>query len=312
MNSSERRLKLILTLQSNQQLNARELAEKFNVSRRTIFRDLKVLNKMEIPITWDQYSGYGIMPGYKMPPIMFTSQELATVMVGLAFAQSQVAKQLADDAKSVELKIRNVVPGELKEFMSSLNKKTIVDPYLKYGGNKKEGGNWYLITSAISQKKRIAFQYKAKKDDQYSKRKIDPYLIVFYRDHWNTIGYSHRRSSVRNFLLYVMKDIKIIDEYYETSSEIDPEALIFRYADTLHEIVVRVDKSIEDRFMANLPAKIIKKNDINDKIIKVTFVFDNLDYINEWLLQFTDKVTIKKPSTLISKREKLLQQLLEL
>jgi len=312
MNSSERRLKLILTLQSDQQLNARELAEKFNVSRRTIFRDLKVLNKMEIPITWDKYSGYGIMPGYKMPPIMFTSQELATVIVGLSFAQSQVDKQLAEDAKNVELKIRNVVPGELKEFMSSLNKKTIVDPYLKYGAEKKKGGNWYLITSAISQKKRISFDYITKGDDKYTSRKIDPYLIVFFRDHWNTIGYSHKRSSIRNFLLSSMKNIQIVEEEYEEKKDINPERLIFRSERSSHKIVVEVDASVESRFMANLPAKIIKKYSINSKLIKVVFAFDNLDYINEWLLQFSDKIKIIEPSNLIKKRKKLLKQLLNI
>ena len=310
MNSSERRLKLILTLQSNENLNARQLAEKFDVSRRTIFRDLKVLEKMEIPITWDRYSGYGIMRGYKMPPIMFNSQELATIMVGLSFAKSQINKQLADDAKDVMLKIKNVLPAELKEFMSSLQNRTIVDPYQHFGLNKTKGGNWYLIASAISQEKRISFTYRAKNRNQDKDRKVDPYLLVFYQDHWNVIGQSHLRASIRNFRLERMDQINILDEKYRLKDDIDAEALIFRSERETHLIILDVDKSVDRRFSANLPAKIINKFNYKSNYFRYEFRFDNLDFINEWLLQFADKISLQAPDILLDKRKALLKKLL--
>jgi len=311
MNSSERRLKLILTLQSNEQMNARELAEKFGVSRRTIFRDLKVLEKMNVPVTWDKYSGYGIMRGYNMPPIMFNSQELATIMVGLSFARSQVDEQLAGDAEDVALKIKNVLPRELKEFMNSLENRTIVDPFLHYGSAKKKGGNWYLIASAISQQKRISFTYDAKSKSRKKDRKIDPYLLVFYMDHWNVIGRSHLRDSPRNFVLDRMTDIQILDEIYTLNDELDPESLIFRSEGNSHVIVLEVDKDTFGRFSSNLPAKIIKKTEVDSKIIKVTFRFDNLTYINEWLLQYSDNIKICEPAELKKIRASLLKKMLD-
>ncbi|MCC5904927.1 MAG: HTH domain-containing protein, partial [Balneolaceae bacterium] len=195
LKSSERRMKLILMLQeSNKKLTVKELAETFGVSRRTIFRDFNVLSEINVPVTWDEYSGYGIMDGYKIPPLMFTSRELATIMVGLNFVKSQVDKMLIDDAKGVEVKIKNVVPDNMKIFMKSLDNRTVVDPFLHFGHEKKEGGNWYLVSSAISQKKSMEFSYRSKQDKKVTERKIDPYLLVFYRDHWNVIGYSHKRN----------------------------------------------------------------------------------------------------------------------
>jgi predicted DNA-binding transcriptional regulator YafY len=304
-------MKLILMLQeSNKRLTVDELADTFGVSRRTIFRDFNVLSELNVPVTWDQYSGYGVMEGYKIPPLMFNSRELATIMVGLNFVKSQVDKMLVEDAKGVELKIKNVLPKDLKEFMNSLDDRTVVDPFLHFGSEKKEGGNWYLVSSAISQKKSLSFIYKSKSDNLETDRTIDPYLLVFYRDHWNVIGYSHKRKAVRNFVLDRMTSVKIMDQIYREDDNINAEALIFGSNESGEIIDVVVDEAADRAFRANLPTKIFKEKAISSKKIKVSFRFENLDYINEWLLQFGDKVEILSPKELIEKRERLLKTML--
>lgn len=312
LKSSERRMKLILMLQeSNNKLTVDELADRFNVSRRTIFRDFNVLSEINVPVTWDKYSGYGVMEGYRVPPLMFTSKELATIMVGLNFVKSQVDKSLVEDAKGVELKIKNTIPKDLKSFMESLDNRTVVDPFLHFGSEKKEGGSWYLVSSAISQSKKISFSYTAKSDGKQTDRIIDPYLLVFYRDHWNVIGYSHKRDDIRNFVLDSMDKVKILDDLYIQSPDIDVEALIFNSNDSGKKVEVILDKESDRAFRANLPTKIIKSKAINSKKFKVGFRFENLDYINVWLLQFGNTVEIVSPKSLIEKREKLLAKMLE-
>jgi predicted DNA-binding transcriptional regulator YafY len=311
MNSSERRLKLILLLQQpGKRLTVDELAERFDVSRRTIFRDFNALQEINVPVTWDRYSGYGLIEGYKVPPLMFTSKELATIMVGLNFVKSQVNQGLVEDAKGVEVKIKNVLPDELKEFMTSLEGRTIVDPYLRFGGEKKKGGSWYLISSAIAQQKRLQFQYTTKSGET-GVRKIDPYILVFYQDHWNVIGKSHLRGEIRNFILEQVEEVKILDENYHLNNDLDIEALIFRSEASSQSIILQVKKEEMARLEANLPAKIIKKKSENSKFIKVLFNFDNLDFINEWLLQFGKKVIIEEPKELIEKRNNLLREMLD-
>jgi len=241
---------------------------------------------------------------------MFNSRELATIMVGLNFVKSQVDKQLVDDAKGVELKIKNVLPSELKEFMSSLDNRTVVDPFLHFGSEKKEGGNWYLVSSAISQKKSLSFIYKSQKDNKKTDRAIDPYLLVFYKDHWNVIGYSHKREANRNFVLDRMETVKILDQNYYEKEEINAEALIFGSNEHGQIIEVLVDSKVNRAFRANLPTKIFKENVVSSKKIKVSFRFENLDYINEWLFQFGDKVEVVSPKDLKRKREKLLKSML--
>lgn len=300
---------MLLLQQPGKKLTVEEIAEKFGVSRRTIFRDFNVLQEINVPVTWDKYSGYGVMPGYKVPPLMFTSKELATIMVGLNFVKSQVDKQLVEDAQGVELKIKNVLPDELKELMISLESKTIVDPYLKFGGEKKDGGDWYLLSSAIAQKNRVQFLYTTKSGET-SVRKVDPYILVFYEDHWNMIGKSHIRGEVRNFILDQMQEIEILDEKIKEEKEIDIEGLIFRNNERSVLVKVLIEKSFLERFRGNIPAKIFKISEKKTKKIQVSFYFDNLDFLNEWLLQFGNAIEIEGPESLRKKRKALLEEML--
>lgn len=312
MNSSERRMKLILMLQqSNSRITVDKIAEKFNVSRRTVFRDFNALSEMNVPVTHDKYHGYGIMQGYKIPPLMFTNKELATIMVGLNFVKSQVDQKLIEDAKGVELKIKEVVPEELRDFMESLEKRTVVDPYLNFGAEKMEGGDWYVISNAIAKNKTIRFNYRAKSTDEISSRKVDPYIIVFYRDHWNIIGHSHKREDTRNFVLDRMSDIEILDAEFVPYGKIDVEGLIFRSDESSKKIIVDVHKRAVKRFQANLPTKIFNKTKLKPKFFRIEFYFDNLDFINEWLLQFPKDVKLISPDILLEKRNKLLKEMID-
>jgi len=301
---------MLLLQQPGKNKTVNELAEHFGVSRRTIFRDFNALEEINVPVTWDRYSGYGLIEGYKIPPLMFTSKELATIMVGLNFVKSQVDEGLVEDAKGVEIKIKNVLPDELKDFMVSLEGRTIVDPYLKFGGKKKKGGSWYLISSAIAQQKRMQFKYTTKSGDT-GIRKIDPYILVFYEDHWNVIGRSHLRGESRNFILENIEEVKILDENYTLDQEINVERLIYASDEISETIILQVEKKEIGRLEANLPAKIISKDVLNSKIIKVSFKFDNLEFINEWLLQFGNKVKVLSPDSLIDKRKSLLRDMLD-
>jgi len=295
--------------QGKSRKTVQEFAEYFDVSKRTIFRDFNALQEINVPIVWDKYSGYGVMPGFKIPPLMFSSHELATIIVGLNFVKSQVDEKLVEDAKGVELKIQNVLPAELKGFMESLQKRTVVDPYLKFGSEKKKGGSWYKISSAISQKKRIQFFYEAKSGETKT-RKLDPYLLVFYRDHWNVIGFSHLRGDFRNFILDRVSSIEILEEEFEEKKNIAIDDLIFRYDAGSQEVEVLVDKEGYKRFKANLPAKKFKETNVNSEKIKVSFEVDNLNFINEWLLQFGKSVVIESPKELIGMRKELLRTML--
>ena len=124
------------------------------------------------------------------------------------------------------------------------------------------------------------------------------------------IGFSHKRDAIRNFVLDRMRNINILDKNFEQKGDINAEALIFGSNESGREVKVLVDKSADRAFRANLPTKIFKETPVNNEKIKVWFRFENLDFLNEWFLQFGNRVEILGPEELIEKREKLLREML--
>ncbi|MDR9387615.1 MAG: YafY family protein [Balneolaceae bacterium] len=310
LNSTERVMKMFSLMQSStKRLTINELATLFGVSRRTIFRDLNKLEAIGLPITHDPVEGYGVMKEYRIPPIQFNPKELSTLMVGIQFVKAQVNQSLSEDAAMVESKIRQVINPDLRAFMDVMAERMVIDPSMTFHSEKQKGGDWYTLSGAITSQKTITFSYQNKKGFTED-RKVDPYLLVFYTDHWNLIGYSHERESIRNYILEKVTNLAVTDEIYVPKVKLDARALIFESESTETLIEVSVHSNAFKRFSAILPTKIIRQRPGKGDIIKVTFGFNNLDYLNEWLLQFGADVEVLSPLELVNKRKELLHKML--
>ncbi|MEX0780061.1 MAG: YafY family protein [Balneolales bacterium] len=310
MNSTQRRQKLFYLIQSGKALSVNKIATEYGISKRTVYRDLRLLQDSDVPLTYDPDEGYGIMRGGTIPPLMFTTKQLATVMMGLSFVKSQIDEILVDDAREVELKINSVIPSELKDFMNAMDEKTIVDPHKEKVSIKKKGGNWFAICTAISNKKTLAFSYHDK-TNKYSERVMDPLLLVFYNDHWNAIGHCHTRREPRNFILDRMSNLVVSDEPLLNYHNYAKEELLYRKNGKKNEIVVTISKNTLRKFIAALPAQIHHQVETENSRQRITFEFDNLEYLNEWLLSFADDIRVEKPEELKDMRKLLLDQMIQ-
>ncbi|MCH8488009.1 MAG: WYL domain-containing protein [Candidatus Cyclonatronum sp.] len=311
MNSTERRLNLLLLLQSNRKWTVKDMANHFGVSRRTIFRDLATFSEINLPVTYDKEGGHGMMKGYSIPPIMFTPKELAIIQIGLSFVDSQVDETLVKDARAVQSKIDNVLPTEeLKSFMTDLGHKTIVDPYKMYAAQKKKGGDWFTIANGISQHFEVVFDYVSLKDGNKEKRQVRPYLQVYYTDHWTLIGYDTNRRDIRSFRLDRMKNVQLTAQKFSGNNIPGVKSLLFRVKEeSATTIAVLVSEKEAGRFRTSVPAE-IDTEEIRDNGQLFRFRFDNLDYINEWLFTFHNEVKVLEPRELVEKRVMLIQQML--
>ena len=124
------------------------------------------------------------------------------------------------------------------------------------------------------------------------------------------IGKSHLRGDNRNFRLERMSEVTILEEKITKNEKIDVEGLIFRSNEGEQKIVVVLDDTVVNRFKANLPAKIIREKRKNSNKIRLEFFFNNMEFINEWSLQFGSMLTVEEPSELKKKREDLLKKML--
>jgi len=167
---------------------------------------------------------------------------------------------------------------------------------------KKQGGNWFLIANAIAYRQVIRFSYKDELRD------MDPYQLVYFTDHWNVMGYCHLRKEIRNFVLDRMSEVSLTTESF-TMPKHDKEEMIFRLDKKPHLIELDVDVSVIQPLLQKLPARVIDLK-AGKAHTRLSFEFDNLPFLNEFLLQFGNKITILTPNQLILMREVLLNEMM--
>ena len=309
MNSNERRLKILYMLQSGKRITSRTLMEEFGISKRTVFRDLQVIQRLGVPVTHYGDTGYGVLRDGLIPAIMFTFRELSVIMMGLSFVKAQVDQEMVSDAENVSLKIRSAIPASLQAQMNTLESKTLVSPYIQNIGKRESGGDWFTLCSAFVEKRPVSFDYRDRKK-RVSRRTIDPHLLVHYTDHWNVIGFCHNRKSLRNFMLSRMDNITMADRPFLRKRGYDNDELLYGRAEENIRVTIQVDIEKSFSLLSGLPGKVLAQSFDNTRLT-VTFLIDDLDFINEWLLQFGRYVTIKEPELLVQKRREYLRELIE-
>jgi len=201
------RLTAILTqLQSKRIVTARDIAEKHNVSIRTIYRDIRTLEKSGIPIITEEGKGYSIMEGYQLPPIMFSEQEANALITAEHIISKNKDKSLVDQYKNAIEKIKSVLKYTQKGKTELLSER--IEIRTNKEANKTSD---YLIQlqSAITNYQLVSLHYLSLQNKE-TKRKIEPFALIHTQDNWVLIAFCRLRNDFRAFRLDCIQKIIIL------------------------------------------------------------------------------------------------------
>lgn len=298
---TERLFATILLLQNRPYMTSRDLAEHFGVSRRTIFRDLRALSDSGVPLTYSEGGGYEILEGYQLPPLMLTAREAATLLVGTEFMRLQSDASLRTDADAVSLKIRSVLPREIREYVDRLSENTVLDPYWSHAVQEegKESGKWFKLSEAVARSRKVIMEYFVESRQELTQRRVDPLGLVYYTDHWNLIAFDHLREEVRNFRLDRIEEMFVLSERFDRPEGFDLQTYLEQEGRRADPIAVRLSFSsaVFPRVRSGIPAR-IEEEERDGEMVRVRFTFENLDYLASWLLRFGADVTVLEPPDL--------------
>jgi len=298
---TERLFATILLLQNRPHLTSRDLAEHFEVSRRTTFRDLRALSDSGVPLTYSEGGGYEILEGYQLPPLMLTAREAATLIVGTAFMKLQSDASLRSDADAVSLKIRSVLPREIGEYVDRLSENTVLDPYWMHAVQVEgaESGVWYKLSEAVARSRKVIMEYFVESRGEVTQRSVDPLGLVYYSDHWNLIAYDHLRETIRNFRLDRIEEMFVLSERFERPANFDLQTYLEEEGMRRTEQTIRLSFSQEayNRARPTIPAR-IDLEEKSESVVHVSFRFDNLNYLTSWLMRFGSDVKVLAPEEL--------------
>ena len=310
---TERLFATILLLQNRPNLTSRDLADHFGVSRRTIFRDLKALSESGVPLTYSEGGGYEILEGYQLPPLMLTAREAATLLVGTEFMRLQSDASLREDAGEVSLKIRSVLPREIREYVDRLSENTVLDPYWSHAVQSEgvESGKWFKLSEAVARSRKVIMEYFVESRQELTQRRVDPLGLVYYTDHWNLIAFDHLRDEIRNFRLDRIEEMFVLTERFERPEAFDLQSYLEQEGRRSDPIAIRLSFSaaVFPRVRSGIPARIEEEEARGDRI-EIRFTFENLEYLAGWLLRFGADVRVLEPKTLVDLHRKAAESVL--
>ena len=190
------RLTAILTqLQSKRIITAKYLAEKHKVSTRTIYRDIRTLEKSGIPIITEEGKGFSIMEGYQLPPVQFTEEEANALITAEQLVLKNKDQSFSENYSAAIIKIKAVLNYSQK------GKADLLAERIYFGENHKyEKTSNYLmkIQSALTNFQLLKIEYLSKKD-KLTTRAIEPFALYSSKDKWLLIAYCRLRKEFRAF-----------------------------------------------------------------------------------------------------------------
>jgi len=204
---------ILIQLQSMRLLNATKLSEKFNVSIRTIYRDIKALEQAGVPIITEEGKGFSLMEGYKIPPVMFTESEANALLTAELIIQSSKDSSLIKEFASVTAKVKAVLPNSLKNKTERLEQKMgVSNTYI----DKSPKSNILLkLQKTLIDNSVISISYTNKKGEK-SQRKVEPFaLYANQNNEWVLIAFCRLKKDFRSFSLLSIETLIITDETFD-------------------------------------------------------------------------------------------------
>ncbi|MEA5140859.1 helix-turn-helix transcriptional regulator [Arcicella rigui] len=203
MNRIDRLFGIFTLLQSNKYVSAEKIAEKFNISIRTVYRDLKAMDESGIPLGFESNKGYFIVQGYFLPPISLSSEEANALLLMESIVYRFSDKSIQKHYSNALNKVKAVLPNAQKEKINSLAES------IKFQGPTQEQSFEYLSTlqQCISAKSIIEFEYKNNKEE-ISERKAEPIGLIFYAFNWHLIAWCYKRNEYRDFRVSRILNVK--------------------------------------------------------------------------------------------------------
>lgn len=303
MNRIDRISAILIHLQSRKVVKAQDIADRFNISLRTVYRDIRTLEQAGIPLIGEAGTGYSLVDGYRLPPVMFSPEEALAFLTAEKLVAQLTDGPNADNYSSAMFKIKAVLDQDKKDLLQNIGDH--IEVFRRPGdvGISPDLNLIQPVLKSIDQRKVLEINYHARYNQEKTERMVEP-LGVFYSDNsWHLIAFCRMRNDYRDFRFDRIS--------FMTLTEID----FSKKHQTLKEYLAKYDVNCSKDL--SLPLVIIRINkkkaywldsqkyyhgfiaqtEIGDEI-EMSFLSFSLHGFARWFLMFADCATILQPEAL--------------
>ncbi|ELP8596270.1 YafY family transcriptional regulator [Listeria monocytogenes] len=287
----DRLMSIVLILLDKEHISAQELADRFEVSLRTIYRDIDAIDLAGVPIrsTPGVGGGFEIMPNYKMDSKVFSTADLSAILMGLSSLSNMVR---GDELINALAKIKSFIPADRAKEIELKANQIYID-LSQWTGNNNIQPHVEIIKVALQENKLLTFEYIAHQGNK-TVRIVEPYQLVMKSSHWYLYGYCQNRNDFRLFRLSRMSGLKILEDTFTLRDFRKPQLEMEDIVAVMQiEIKIRIHQSIIDRVLDYCSYENFYPDGEEHYI--VSFPFIENDYHYDILLSFGDKCECLEP-----------------
>jgi len=209
MNRTDRLVAVLLALQARGAMRAEDLAAQFEVSLRTIYRDLEALSEGGVPLVATPGKGYRLMDGYFLPPLAFTATEAALLVLGGEFVKQRVDAELQSAAETALSKLSSVLPADRREAVDRWRSQM----HFLRAPHEPDARMQHLRT-AIAERQVVRLRYHAFRRAEAEDRDIEPLCLMYRSEYWQVGGYCRLRQGPRMFRLDRIDALEVLPERF--------------------------------------------------------------------------------------------------
>lgn len=313
MHRLDRLAGLLTSLQTGRWKTSEQLASRYKISARTVYRDIRSLQEAGVPVISEAGKGYSIMEGYRLPPVMFTREEAVSLLTGEKLLQKQSSGQLKKDYHEAMEKVRAVLRGQDRDFVETLDRKLKVYHYPVQQHTLLHEQLFRALQEAIYRSQVLHISYYSPVTEESTQREVEPMGLIQMGHYWYLAAWCRLRNDYRSFRL------DRVGKYAATgmfSSETGPhsmEACIqsFQRKQGGEKVVVFFHPDLV-RYLGDQKFQYgWVQEKARDGGLEMTFLTDSLEQISRWLLSWGNKVSVVGPEELGKRMRVLVTELFE-
>jgi len=296
MNRIDRLAAIIIQLQTRRLVKAQDIAERFSISLRTVYRDIGALEEAGVPVIGEAGIGYRLMEGYKLPPVMFNEDEASALLTAAKLMQSMSDKNSSKHYTAALDKIKAVLRLAEKDHLEEIDNHIAVVSHPAFVYEKPSELYIQKILKAIASATVVEVSHTSIEKKETLQRKVEPIGIYYQGSHWYLVAFCRLRNDYRNFRTDKIHSLVLTDEKIKKSH---PPLQSFINDLTAHrkvqKVVIDVEKAIikyfgEQRYYNGF----LKEEDKGD-FIRMTFLTGSLTGFARWFMFFGDRAKIIEP-----------------
>lgn len=306
MNRIDRLSAILIQLQSRKTVRAQDIAERFEISLRTVYRDIRSLEEAGIPVIGEAGIGYSLVDGYRLPPVLFTREEATSFITA-----EKLVNQLTDatNGRIYTLamdKIRAVLKTTDQAYLEQLEERVHVVKNDRTPDITAHQNFLQVILQALAQLQVMELKYFAYYRQEHTKRQIEPVGVFYLDNYWHLIAWCRERKAYRDFRFDRIVSIQACEEQFADQHPGLQEYLKNRYKDSsLIEVTLLVDPEASLHLGEQKYYQGYISEQRTDPGIEMKFITISLEGMARWYMSFADYAVVISPDSLKNRAKEL-------